>query len=178
MDIQDPTLFTAATGWRAVINKHGGYSQQGLPQPEQRCWPNQTAFLRLSLGQAGTDTVLRLISMRGSASGQTQQPVQSRWAWEIGGYVQRPTTPSETRLDGGWAWMRMDGLFGEPSRRQHRWQVSRHGADRLRVTSMLLSFASAVAYGPSRTTVAWGASACAHVLEQTCMQRGRCRVND
>jgi len=54
--------------------------------------------------------------------------------------------PSRTRLDGGGcALVGMDGLCGELSRRQHRWPVAPHGADRRQVASVLLSFEGAVA---------------------------------
>ena len=64
---------------------------------------------------------------KGVRSAQERPPIQNAFGW------------------GGWALVGMDGLCGEPSRRQHRWPVARHGADRRQVASVLLSLEGAVA---------------------------------
>jgi len=64
---------------------------------------------------------------KGIRSAQERPPIQNAFGW------------------GGWALVGMDGLCGEPSRRQHRWPVARHGADRRQVASVLLSLEGAVA---------------------------------
>jgi len=45
---------------------------------KERCWPNQRSFLLRSLGRTEKEIFRGSFQLRGSASGQAQEPIQSR----------------------------------------------------------------------------------------------------
>jgi len=85
------------------------------------------AFLLRSLtGEQEHEWFCASTQPRGSASGQAQHPSKEDWDGKSKSARSTQERRPRTRLDGGgWAWMGMDGLRREPSRRQHRCPVSR-----------------------------------------------------
>ena len=99
MDIQDPTLSpTAATAdWRAMKTSMGAT----VSSQRSDAGPIRRRFCASVSGKQEQTRFCGSFQVRGSASGQTEQPVQSRLAWAIGGYI-RAAPNNAIRNAFGW----------------------------------------------------------------------------